>query len=314
MITIWKTKKNVLKELTLDTLEKGSWIHIENPTNEEITSVAEICGVPYDFLGNALDDEERSRIEIEDDSLLVIANTPVLIDENNFDTRPLGIVVTIDYFITVSREHCDVLNSFNAEKAALFDTNKKTRFLFQIQYKIAEQYLKYMKYISRQSDRIELILRKSMQNKMLFQLFELQRSLVYFTTSLKDNGLVQKKLLRIRQTPSYQHLLSVFEEDEDLLEDAIVENEQAVEMVDVHREVLTGMLDAFASVISNNLNVVMKTLTVITIILAIPTMVASFWGMNVPVPWQQNNIGFAFVMSLAVTLTIIVAYILLKKE
>ena len=120
--------------------------------------------------------------------------------------------------------------------------------------------------------------------------------------------------MRIRQTPSYQHLLSVFEEDEDLLEDAIVENEQAVEMVDVHREVLTGMLDAFASVISNNLNMVMKTLTVITIILAIPTMVASFWGMNVPVPWQQNEIGFVFVMCLAVTLTIIVAYILLKKE
>ena len=124
MISIWKTKKNVLKELTLDTLEKGSWIHIENPTNEEIKNVAEICGVPFDFIGNALDDEERSRIEIEDDSLLVIANTPVLIDENNCDTRPLGIVVTIDYFITVSREHCDVLNGFNPEKATLFDTNK----------------------------------------------------------------------------------------------------------------------------------------------------------------------------------------------
>ncbi len=314
MIIIYKTKQNALKELTLDTLEKGSWIHLVNPTNEELRNVSELCSVPFDFMCTALDDEERSRLEIEEDSLLVVANTPILIDENNFDTRPLGIIITIDYFITVCREASDVLTGFNSEKAALFDTTKKTRFLFQIQYKIAELYLKHMRYISRQSDRIELILRKSMKNKMLFHLFELERSLVYFTTALKDNGLVQKKLLRMRQSPSYQHLLCVFEEDEDILEDAIVENEQAGEMVDMHREVLTGMMDAFASVISNNLNMVMRTLTIITIILAIPTMVASFWGMNVPVPWTKDAFGFVYVVVMALLLTAVAAFILLKKE
>lgn len=314
VITVCKTEKNALRELTLDSIEKGSWVHLVNPTNEELRSVSELCGVPFDFMISALDDEERSRLEMEDDSLLVVANTPLLIDENNFDTRPLGIIITIDYFITVCRENSDVFASFNADRAALFDTSKKTRFLFQIQYKIAELYLKHMRYISRQSDNLELILRKSMKNKMLFHLFELERSLVYFTTALKDNGLVQKKLLRMRQSPAYQHLLCVFEEDEDILEDAIVENEQAGEMVDMHREVLTGMMDAFASVISNNLNMVMRNLTVITIILAIPTMVASFWGMNVPVPWTQNSLGFSFVIIMALVLTVAASFLLLKKD
>ncbi len=245
--------------------------------------------------------------------MLVITNTPILIDENNFDALPLGIVITLDYFITICLKHSDMFSSFNGDRASLFDTSKKTRFLFQIQYKMAELYLKHLRYINRQSDRIELILRKSMKNKMLFQLFELERSLVYFTTALKDNGLVQRKLLRMRQTPQFQHLLRFFEEDEDILEDAIIENDQAIEMVDIHREVLTGMMDAFASVISNNLNVVMRTLTVITIILAIPTMVSSFWGMNVNVPWGGNPFGFYFVMTIALLITAGVTVFLTKK-
>lgn len=313
MLNIYKTSENKLKELELDDLEKGSWIQLVNPTNEELNSVAEACSLPLDVLGAALDTEERSRLEQEDNYLLVITNTPILLDENNFDAIPLGIVITEDYFITVCLKHSDVFASFNANKAPLFDTAKRTRFLFQIQYRMAELYLKHLRYINRQSDRIELILRKSMKNKMLFQLFELERSLVYFTTALKDNGLVHKKLMRMCQSPHFQHLIRLFEEDEDILEDAMIENDQAVEMVDIHREVLTGMMDAFASVISNNLNVVMRTLTVITIILSIPTMVSSFWGMNVPVPWSGHPYGFFIVMFVAMVLTTALTYFLFKK-
>ncbi|MCQ2735788.1 MAG: magnesium transporter CorA family protein [bacterium] len=309
MISVCKTENNYLRELTLDTLEKGAWIQLSNPTNEELERVCSLCGVPHDFMMSALDDEERSRLEFDDNSLLVVANTPLQLSDNNFDTRPLGIIITIDYFITVCREQCDVFQAFGSEKASSFDTAKKTRFLFQVLYRIADLYLRRMKEINKLSDRIERALRQSMKNKMLFQLFELERSLVYFTTALKDNGIVLKKLLRMRKNPIYQHLLCVFEEDEDILEDAIVENEQAGEMVDMHRDVLTGMMDAFASVISNNLNIVMRNLTVITIILAIPTMVASFWGMNVPVPWADNMFGFCFIIVIALLLTVGASFI-----
>lgn len=314
MISVCKTENNYLRELTLDTLEKGAWIQLSNPTNEELGRVCSLCGVPHDFMMSALDDEERSRLEFDDNSLLVVANTPLQLSDNNFDTRPLGIIITIDYFITVCREQCDVFHAFGSEKASSFDTAKKTRFLFQVLYGIADLYLRRMKEINKLSDRIERALRQSMKNKMLFQLFELERSLVYFTTALKDNGIVLKKLLRMRKNPIYQHLLCVFEEDEDILEDAIVENEQAGEMVDMHRDVLTGMMDAFASVISNNLNIVMRNLTVITIILAIPTMVASFWGMNVPVPWADNMFGFCFIIVIALLLTVGASFMLLKKD
>lgn len=316
MLTIYKTVNNKLNELTILTLEKGAWIHLVNPSNEELVSVSQACSVPLDFLGSALDAEERSRIEQEDDNLLVITNIPLLIDENNFDTLPLGIIITPEYFITVCLKHSEVFFDFNSDKASLFDTSKKTRFLFQIQYRVAEMYLKHLSYINRHTDRIELILRKSMKNKMLFQLFELERSLVYFTGALKDNGVVQKKLLRMRKTPQFQHLLRFFEEDEDLLEDAIIENEQAVEMVDMNRNVLSGMMNAFASIISNNLNVVMKQLTIITIILAIPTVIASLWGMNVVVPWGEGvtEYGFLYVIGLALIVTCVAGYILLRKD
>ena len=313
MINIYKTYENKLKELSLHTLDKGAWIHLINPSEEELKSVSEICKVPEDWLKAALDLEERSRLEEEDDVLLVITNTPVLIDENNFDAIPLGIIITRDYFITICTKHSDVFSSFNEDRSAFFDTTKKTRFLFQIQYKMAELYLKHLRYINRQSDRIEIILRQSMKNKMLFQLFELERSLVYFTTALKDNVIVQKKLLRMRKTPQFQHLLRFFEEDEDILEDAIIENDQAIEMVGIHRDVLMGMMDTFASVISNNLNVVMRTLTVITIILAIPTMISSFWGMNVPMPLGSHPNGFFIVISCAFMLTIVISFLLLRK-
>ncbi|MDQ7821610.1 MAG: magnesium transporter CorA family protein [Candidatus Eremiobacteraeota bacterium] len=317
MLNIFKTEGTSLKELTAATLEKGAWIHLVNPSMDELNTVTDGTGVPMDFLGAALDEEERSRLEVEENCILVITNIPLLIDENNFDTLPLGIVITQDYFITVCLKHSDIFSHFRSERSAFFDTQKKTRFLFQIQYKVAELYLKHLAYISRHTDRIEQILRKSMQNRSLFHLFEIERSLVYFTTALKDNGVVLKKLLRLRKSSQFQHLLQMYEEDEDLLEDVIIEDEQAVEMVEMHRNVLSGMMNAFASIISNNLNMVMKFLATITIILAVPTMIASFWGMNVRVPWgisDNHPLGFLYVVIFAVASTSIIAMMLLKKE
>lgn len=315
---IYKTDGTQLTEVK-EPPEKGAWFYLVNPSPAELRTVSEMTRVPLDFLGAALDEEERSRIEIEDNCLLVIINTPLLIDENNFDTIPLGVVITENHMITISVRHSEVLTHFNPDKAATFDTTKRTRFLFQILYKAAELYLKHLQFITRHTDKIELQLRKSMQNKSLFQLFELERSLVYFTGALKDNGVVMNKLMRLRKSSQFQHILQMFEEDEDLLEDVIIENEQAIEMVEMHSNILSGMMDAFASIISNNLNIVMKFLTTITILISVPTMISSFWGMNVNVPWSVNTgnpnpLGFLYVVIIAVIVTTLIAFKLFRSE
>ena len=316
MLHIYKTDNGKLVELSASP-DRSGWFYLVNPTREELNHVQEMTQVPLDLLGAALDEEERSRIEIEDNCILVIINTPILLDENNFDTLPLGLIITENHFITISLRHSEVLAQFNAERASTFDTTKRTRFLFQNLYKVAELYLKHLQYITRHTDKIELQLRKSMQNKSLFQLFELERSLVYFTGALKDNAVVMRKLMRLRKSGQVEKLLRMFEEDEDLLEDVIIENEQAIEMVEMHSNVLSGMMDAFASIISNNLNMVMKFLTTITIIISVPTMIASFWGMNVNVPWgvqRHDPLGFLYVVLFAVVTTTIIAFQLFKKE
>jgi len=315
MLSIYKSEKDGLRELTVDSLEeKTCWINLLKPTTEELKLVSEKTGVMLDFLKAALDQEEPSRIEIENDSLLILTNIPFMEDESSFDTLPLGIIITPDHFITVCLRENRVLTYFDSDNAKHFSTFKKSRFLLQILYRSAKLYLRYLKYINQHTDEIEKNLRKSMKNKALFQLLELEKSLVYFTTSLKDNGIVLQKLLRLRKNSNFEYLLKFYEEDEDLLEDVIIENKQAIEMVEMHSNILSSMMDAFASIISNNLNMVMKFLTTVTIILAIPTMLASFWGMNVHVPFHDNIFGFFLVVSLSVALTGGVAFMLWKKS
>ncbi|MEG6584285.1 magnesium transporter CorA family protein [Dendrosporobacter sp. 1207_IL3150] len=301
-----------LRELSINALEKGAWFNLINPTNDEINAVAEAANVPMDILKSALDEEERSRTEIEDNCLLVITNVPIMRDKASYDTLPLGIILTKDYAITVCLENNEVLSEFNLYNSKLFSTFKKTRFLFQILYKSATLYLRYLRQISRLTDEIEKQLRRSMKNEELFQLLELQKGLTYFNVSLRSNGVVLEKLLRLRSNNNLQHIIKMFEEDEDLLEDVIIENQQAREMVEMYSRILTGMVATFASIISNNLNMVMKFLASMTIILAIPTMISSFFGMNVDVPFGLNN-GFIYVSIIASVFTGISAFALWKK-
>jgi magnesium transporter len=197
-------------------------------------------------------------------------------------------VLTRDYFITICLDSHQVLEEFAAEGPRTFSTYKKTRFLFQLLYKSALLYLKYLKQINRSTDEIERDLRQSVKNQEIFQLLELQKGLTYFTASLRSNGIVLERLLRLRSNRELQHLIAVYEEDEDLLEDVIIENKQAIEMVEMYSNVLSGMMGAFTSIISNNLNRVLKFLAAVTILLAIPTMV-QFLGMNVEGPPLQRQ-------------------------
>ena len=314
MIEILKTvEDNKLVELGINEAQNGSWFNLINPTYDEVQKVSLVLNLDESFLRNSLDADERSRIELEDDCVLIITNIPTMEDEGTYDTLPLGIILTNRGFITVCSKKNNVISSFNKETSSSFDTEKKTKFMLDILFRSTKYYLRYLNYIYKQSEEVEEQLRKTMKNKALFQLFEIQKSLVYFTTALKDNYIVLQKIMRLTQNSKQNTLFKFSEDDIDLLEDVIIENKQALEMVEMHRNILENMMDAFASIISNNLNIVMKFLTSIAIIFAIPTMFSSFWGMNVPVPFGANPYGFMIVGMISLVAAISAAIYFARK-
>ncbi len=314
MLQIFKTMEDkTLKELSINEFEQGSWFNLIKPTADEIKDVANALNIDADFLRDSLDSEERSRIELDDDKLLIITNIPLMEDENSFDTLPLGVIMTPHNIVTVSLKENRIISFFNQDTAKLFNTADRSRFLFQILFRATKFYLRYLEHINRHTEKIEVDLKRTMKNKALFQLLDVQKSLVYFTTALKDNGRVLEKLSRFKKLAGFSNFMEYNEEVEDLMEDVIIENKQAIEMVEMHRNILESMMDAFASIISNNLNIVMKFLTSVTIILAIPTMVASFWGMNVEVPMAHMHYAFLGILLFALVFAGIIAIILARK-
>jgi magnesium transporter len=309
MLAILKTTPAGLKRL--EEFEPGCWIDLVNPTVEELERVSQELVIPLDLLKAPLDEEEKSRIEFEDGLTHVIVDIPVLVreeDQQGYETIPLGMLLHPEYFITTCLRTNPILGEFESGRIRNFTTLFKTRFLLQILQRIAAFYLRYLGRIDRETDKVEKELRASMRNAEIFDLLALQKSLVYFTTSLRSNEGVLQKLTRIKA-------LKLYEEDQELLEDVIVENRQASEMARIYTDILTGMMDAFTSVISNNLNRVMKLLTSITIILAIPTIVGSLWGMNVKVPFGATyNHGFTIVIGIAVFFSVAFAIVFWRKR
>ena len=315
MLKIYKSMESgPLMELSLKTLEKGAWINIIDPTPYELKVVSNLTEVDPDFLRSALDDEERSHTDVEDGSVMVLTNVPIYRDEDGYDALPLAIIITEEYIITVCLEETPVMNEFNERTAKLFRTYKRTRFLFQILYKSATYFLKYLRQISKTSDEIEDQLRDDMKNSEILRLLTLQKGLTYFNAAIRSNGAVLDKLMRLRNNASLAPILKVYEEDEDLLEDVIIENKQAREMVEMYSKILARIADTFSSIISNSQNLVMKFLAAMTIIIAIPTVVSSFFGMNVPVPMADNPRGFYIVMMLAFAISITGAYVLWRRD
>ena len=315
MLKMYNTNLATNETEEIQEYKKGNWINMIAPTEEEIKKVCEKLKIKEDFIRYSLDYEEKARIDIEDDdnTILFIIDVPIIEKENNeqvYSTMPLGmIVVRDDYFITVSLKQNRVISELEKSKAKNnIITYKKSRMILQIFYKNAELYLKYLKKINKETEIAESVLKSSLKNKELLKMLSLEKSLVYFTTSLKSNEVVMEKTLRGR-------IIKLYEEDEDILEDAIIENKQAMEMSKIYSDILNGTMDAYASIISNNLNVVMKFLTSITIILAIPTMIASYWGMNVQVPMQFTNSPWPFYAVVAFSVILgIIAMIWLKKK
>ena len=315
MIQVYKHSNGHLEDnISLASAEKGSWIHVVNPDSEDLQLVSMVTEIPTDVLKTALDTEERSHVEIEDNYIFVVINIPIILETDSYDTLPLGIFITPDFIITLCIQETEVMRAFTENKYPLFYTFKKTRFLFQILYRSATLFLRYLMQINRRTDDIEEILRHSMRNKEFFLLLELQKSLTYFTSALRSNGIVMERLMRLRRNTSLHHLIKMYEEDEDLLEDVIIENKQAIEMVEMYSNILMNMSDTFASIISNNLNLVMKFLASITIMLAVPTIIFSLWGINVPVPLQDTAAGFYYVVGIAMCCTIVAVIMLWRKD
>ena len=312
MLKIYNTDIETNKLEEIKEFKKGSWINLVNPSEQEIKKVCESTNIQEDFIRDALDFEEKARIDKEedDDTTLFVVDVPIVEknEENDvYTTMPLGmIVVRDDFFITVSLRKNKVIEDFEKRKIKDFQTYKKSKLIFQILYLNSSYYLSYLKLINKETEIAEYILKNSMKNKELLKLLSLEKSLVYFTTSLKSNELVMERTLRGK-------IIKLYEDDEDILEDAITENKQAIEMAKIYSDILNGTMDAYASVISNNLNVVMKLLASITIVLSLPTLIASIWGMNVPLPFSNDIHGFAIVTGISILISII-AFIWLKKK
>ncbi len=309
MLDIFKTIDDTL--FTLEEIEDGAWINLVNPTPEELDRIEDELSVDRDFLRAALDEEETARLESENDQVLILVDTPYVEKTDDhiiYETLPLGIIITDKNIITVCLKNSIVLDQFEKNSIRTFCTYKKYRFLYQMLYKNAQRYLLYLRQIDRMSNYIEKQLHQSMKNKELIQLLDLEKSLVYITTSLSANQVVLEKIMRI-------NIIKKYSEDEDLLEDVIIENKQAIEMANIYSGILSGTMDAFASIISNNLNIVMKLLTSITILMAIPTMFSSFYGMNVAnIPYANSPYGFWMVLGVSVFTAAIVGFVLLKKN
>jgi magnesium transporter len=296
MIKFYKTNlKNQIEEI--EAFNDNCWINIVNPTSEEIELLSSNLNVPLDFFTDPLDIDERSRIEYDDDSdsVLIILKYPT---ENSQDpnvkyiTKPLGVVKGKNFIITVSKEQNDIIKMFESNKVRNFSTYKRSLFILQIFLKISNKYSKYLSKIHKEIEMGEDALRQSMKNKELIDLLNIEKSLVYFATSLRSNEIVLERI-------SKGNIIPLYEEDEDMLEDVIVENKQAIEMCGIYSNILSGMMDAFASVISNNLNIVMKVLTVVTIIMQIPAIITSFFGMNVRLPLMHNPFAWIYIIAMS---------------
>ena len=313
MLEMYNTDIETNKTTKVKEYKKGNWINLVAPSEEEIKEVCENVKIQDDFIRYALDFEEKARIDIEEDdqTTLFVIDVPIREKEDEniiYSTMPIGIIlVRDDYFITVSIRKNDIIQGFTKGNMKNVTTYKKSRFLLQILYTNSSYYLNLLKKINKETEIAESDLKNSMRNKELLKLLSLEKSLVYFTTSLKSNESVMEKTMRGK-------IIRLYEEDEDLLEDAIIENRQSIEMAKIYSDILNGTMDAYASIISNNLNRVMKVLTSITIILSVPTMIASYWGMNVPVPLQHNPFGFLIIIGISILISIVVTWWLNKQN
>lgn len=308
MLGFYKTIDNRIARV--DTITEGCWVNAVSPTVDEIEFLIGELHLDRDFVSAALDEEESSRVEVEDDQTLIIIDTPLAITEGKntlvYTTMPIGIIVTRTNVVTVCLNETSAINDIANGFVKNLQTTMKTRFLLTILLRVAQSFLIRLKHINKMASHVESELQSSMKNKDLIQLSGLQKSLVYFSTSLKADEITLEKILRGR-------VIKLYEEDQDLLEDVLIEFKQAVEMSGIYSTILASTMETSASIINNNLNDIMKILTIITVLMEIPTIIFSFYGMNMldlnsflPYTW--------FALALSVLLVTVVGIFFWKKK
>jgi magnesium transporter len=308
VITVYRSGPGGLQKV--EAREGGCWVNVVAPTSEELHEIATLYSVPLDFLTDPLDVWERARIDRDEGKTFIVLRTAHRdVDEGEipYRTLPIGIIFAGDVVITVCMKDVEVIRDLLGGRVKGFSTTRHTRFVLLLAMRTALLFLAYLKEINQMTNKVEKNLHRALKNQELLRLMTYEKSLVYFTTSLRSNALMFEKF-------QVQEGLRMTEEDRDLLDDVIVENRQAIEMANIYSSILSDMMDAFASVISNNLNVVMKLLTTVTIILMIPTLVASIYGMNIDLPFQHHPEAFAITMGGAVICCIVGILVFWRQE
>lgn len=311
MLNIYKTEEGQLHEL--EEMEDGVWVRLTAPTREESQRVAQAFDIDFDDIRAAMDEEESSRISLEDGYTLILVDIPtpeIRHEKTAYTTIPLGILLTQNVIITVCNDMTPILNYFVNRKVKDFSTKKKMRFVYQILYRTTMLYQSYLKVIDRKRTAIEERIGSETQDADLIDLHELESTLVYFATSLRANGIVQDRLQRYKRLPQYP-------EDMELLEDIIIENRQAIEMTMIYRDIIDGTGELLSNVINNRLNNVMKILTSVTLIMAVPTLISGLYGMNVAQEWMPFAFtphGFGIICFLTFVICVITFIILKRKD
>ncbi len=312
MLKIYNTDLNRGDFASVSDFEIGCWVSLVAPKEEEVELVSSSLGVKKNFIMDILDDDEKPRIDEEDGCKMLLLDVPIVENRNGIKvvkTLPLGIIIVrSDYIITVCLQKYSILDDFTKGKVKEFYTYKKSRFVIQMIYRVAISYLKSLRDIDKRIEFAEGQILNATKNEELLDLLAIENSLTYMITSLRSNGVVLDKILK-------GNVIEMYVDDQDLLEDAIIENNQAIEMADLYRGILSSTTDTVATVISNNLNSIMKFLAGITIVFSIPTMVASFMGMNVNLGgFAHNPFAFILLIIIALLLSILVAIILKRKN
>ncbi len=292
----------------LEQFAEGCWVDMVNPTDDEVEDVCAFTGLAEEMLKAALDEEETARVERDESALLCLLDTPTITDTDEgdtYETIPMAIVFNEKCVVTVSLRGNPVLGDFVSNRVSV-KTGTPVSFMLTFMMGNAKRFLSNLRQIDKKSLRVQAELHRSMKNKELIQLLELENSLVYFSTSLSSNVSAYAKLEKM---PA----IAKNEEYRDLFDDVVIETRQAVEMCNIYRDILSGTMDAYASVISNNVNIVMKLLTVVTLIISIPTLVASLWGMNVGVPFEGERWGFWVVLAICVIVSAVASFFLIRS-
>ena len=306
MLTIYKTTTEGLEQL--EAMANGTWINAIDPTPDEIEKLVN-WGVDIDYINYSLDLDETPRIERDDNYTFILLRIPHRQPDEDipYTTIPLGIMILGNTIVTICRYDKEMFQVIADGKYRAMKTGKRYRFALYIFLESSVRYLAHLREINRMTEMVEDQLQKSTRNRELLELFKYQKSLTYFATALRANEVMMERVQRMQ-------IFNYYEEDQDLLEDVLTENQQAIQMTNISTEILSSMMDAFASIISNNLNGVMKALAALTIILNLPSIVAAFYGMNVALPGESSPFAFLSVIGIAVGLTALATYIFYRRD